>query len=61
MLKAMNRSLVTTFMGIKVGAGGPGPRIGAPEVVFRIPVPVESGEGEAGGRHPSRRIPSQRP
>ena len=57
MLKAMNRSLVTTFMGIKVGAGGPGPRIGAPEVVFRIPVPVESGEGEAGGETPEPEDP----
>lgn len=57
MLKAMNRSLVTTFMGIKVGSGGSGPRTGAPAVVFRIPIPVENGEGEAGAEKPEPEDP----
>jgi H+-translocating NAD(P) transhydrogenase subunit beta len=44
MLKAMNRSLVTTFMGIKVGSGQTGPRPGTPVVAFPIPLPMEVGE-----------------
>jgi H+-translocating NAD(P) transhydrogenase subunit beta len=49
MLKAMNRSLVTTFMGIKVGSGQTGPRPSTPPVAFPIPLPMEVDEegGEA--------------
>lgn len=38
MLKAMNRSLASTFMGIKMGSGQPGPGAEAPVVAFPIPL-----------------------
>lgn len=44
MLKAMNRSLVTTFMGIKVASGQ---RPGAPVIAFPVPSVLEAGEVEA--------------
>ena len=50
MLKAMNRSLATTFMGIKIGSGPSGPPADPSVVGFPMPLPTdvgeEGGEGE---------------
>jgi H+-translocating NAD(P) transhydrogenase subunit beta len=58
MLKAMNRSLATTFMGIKVGSGQGTPAKGAPVVAFPIPV-TETGELVAPGGTAETGAPTQ--